>query len=191
MGSGAGQRAQRRSAGHLLPGAGRADRPVLPWPGLCPRPGLGPGAASSATLGRAAGVVGLLTTAADRRVDWVNVGQALQRILLTASACGAAVALHTQPIERPGCAVHPDPAEDGAYPHLVLRSGIVILMAVSVRRDPDDVLFPSGGDQVSTADEPRPGIDRFILRCRSVAGEEVGVPARLGRRPYASVRRTR
>ncbi len=105
---------------------------------------------SSATLGRAAGVVGLLTTAADRRVDWVNVGQALQRILLTASACGAAVALHTQPIELPWLREFiRTQLSDGAYPHLVLRIGIVIQMAVSVRRDPDDVLFPSGGDHVS------------------------------------------
>jgi hypothetical protein len=47
----------------------------------------------------AAGVVCLLTTAADRRVDWVNAGQALQRVLLSASACGVAAALHSQPLE--------------------------------------------------------------------------------------------
>ena len=32
---------------------------------------------------RSAGVVCLLTTAGDRPVDWVNAGQALQRVLLT------------------------------------------------------------------------------------------------------------
>lgn len=98
----------------------------------------------SATWHRAAGVAGLLTTAADRPVDWVNAGQALQRILLTASTSGAAVALHSQPLElawlREFVRTH---LSDGAYPHLVLRIGLVTQVAVSVRRDPSDVLFPA------------------------------------------------
>ena len=102
---------------------------------------------SSATPIRAAGVAGLLTTAADRPVDWVSVGQALQRILLTASACGAAVALHSQPLELPLLREFVrTQLSDGAYPHLVLRIGVVTQVAVSVRRDPGDVLFPAGDD---------------------------------------------
>src|SRR5205814_2519629 len=96
---------------------------------------------------RAAGVVGLLTTAADRPADWVNAGQALQRILLTASTCGAAVALHSQPLELPWLREFiRTQLSDGACPHLVLRIGLVTQVAVSVRRDPGDVLFPIGGD---------------------------------------------
>jgi hypothetical protein len=53
----------------------------------------------TATWARAVGVAGLLT-AADRPADWVNAGQALQRILLAASASGAAVALHSQPLDE-------------------------------------------------------------------------------------------
>ena len=102
---------------------------------------------SSATSIRAAGVAGLLTTAADRPADWVNAGQALQRILLTASASGAAVALHSQPLELPWLREFiRTQLSDGAYPHLVLRIGMVTQMAVSVRRDPGDVLFAPGGD---------------------------------------------
>ena len=101
---------------------------------------------SSAAAFRAAGVVGLLTTTADRPADWVNAGQALQRILLTASACGAAVALHSQPLELPWLRelirTH---LSDDAYPHLVLRIGMVTQVAVSVRRDPADVLLAPGG----------------------------------------------
>jgi Nitroreductase family len=104
---------------------------------------------SPATSHRAAGVAGLLTTAADRPVDWVNAGQALQRILLTASACGAAVALHSQPFELPLLREFVrTQLSDGAYPHLVLRIGLVIQVAASVRRDPGDVLFPAGDDHV-------------------------------------------
>jgi len=101
---------------------------------------------SSARLPRAAGVVGLLTTASDRRVDWVNAGRALQRILLTASTCGAAVALHSQPLELPWLREYiRTQVSDGAYPHLVLRIGMVIQAADSVRRDPNDVLLALGG----------------------------------------------
>jgi Nitroreductase family len=104
---------------------------------------------SSARLPRATGVVGLLTTSADRRLDWVNAGQALQRILLTAAASGAAVALHSQPTELPWLREFiRTQLSAGAYPQLVLRIGVVIQAAASVRRDPDDVLFTSGGGHV-------------------------------------------
>jgi hypothetical protein len=96
---------------------------------------------STAPPFRSAGVAGLLTTAHDRPVDWINAGQALQRILLTASTCGIAAALHTQPLElgwlRESIRAR---LSDGAYPHLVLRFGAVIQTAASVRRPPDDVL---------------------------------------------------
>ncbi|HYA53055.1 MAG TPA: hypothetical protein VEG33_18030, partial [Streptosporangiaceae bacterium] len=45
---------------------------------------------STAPWPRSAGVAALLTTVGDRPVDWVNAGQALQRILLTALRVGAA-----------------------------------------------------------------------------------------------------
>jgi hypothetical protein len=99
---------------------------------------------SPAMSHRAAGVTGLLTTDADRPADWVHAGQALQRILLTASICGAAVALHSQPLELPMLREFiRTQLSDGAHPHLVLRIGLVTQVAVSVRRDPEDVLFPA------------------------------------------------
>ncbi len=90
-------------------------------------------------------MAGLLTTDTDRPAEWVKAGQALQRILLTASTYGAAVALHSQPLELPWLRefVRTE-LTDGAYPHLVLRIGLVTQVAVSVRRDPADVLFPAG-----------------------------------------------
>jgi hypothetical protein len=93
----------------------------------------------------AVGVAALLTTAGDRPADWVNAGQALQRILLTASSYGAAAALHTQPLElgwlRESIRTR---ISDGAYPQLVLRFGAVVQTAASVRRPPCDVLTASG-----------------------------------------------
>jgi hypothetical protein len=97
---------------------------------------------STAAAVRATGVVGLLTTVMDRPADWVTAGQALQRVLLTASAHGATVALHSQPFELPWLRefirVH---LSDGAHPHLVLRIGTVTQVAISMRREPADVLF--------------------------------------------------
>jgi hypothetical protein len=105
---------------------------------------------STAPWPRSAGVAALLTTADDRPVDWVNAGQGLQRILLTAAAFGVAAALHTQPLEfgwlresiRTGLS-------DGAYPQLVLRFGTVIQAEASARRPPDDVLSAAGSEDSS------------------------------------------
>ena len=93
-------------------------------------------------LARSAGVVAVLSTAADRPEDWVSAGQALQRVLLFATNCGVAAALHSQPLEIPQlrdfvgmqfC--------DGAYPQMILRFGATGQAAISVRRPVDDVLF--------------------------------------------------
>ncbi len=121
---------------------------------------------SPATSIRAAGVAGLLTTTADRPADWVSAGQALQRILLTASACGAAVALHSQPLELAWLREFiRTQLSDGAYPHLVLRIGMVTQVAVSVRRDPADVLLAPGGARVSSGgDRVSSGGDRASPR---------------------------
>ena len=98
---------------------------------------------------RSAGVAAVLTTADDHPVDWIGAGQALQRILLTGSACGAAAALHTQPLElgwlRESIRTR---VSDGAYPQLVLRFGTVIQAAASVRRPPGDVLSGSGSEDL-------------------------------------------
>jgi hypothetical protein len=77
-----------------------------------------------------------------------------QQILLTASTCGVAAALHTQPLElswfRESIRTR---LSDGAYPQLVLRFGTVTQTAASVRRTPDDVLTASGGEHRSTSHE--------------------------------------
>jgi hypothetical protein len=98
--------------------------------------------------------VGVLTTTHDRPADWVNAGQALQRILLTASSYGIAAALHTQPLEL-GWLREPIRTQlcDGAHPQLVLRFGVVIQSAISVRRPPDDILRPTGADHLGISDE--------------------------------------
>ena len=109
---------------------------------------------SSAPPFRSAGVAALLTTARDRPEDWINAGQALQRILLTASTCGIAAALHTQPLELGWLRDFiRSRLSDGAYPQLVLRFGAVIQAAASVRRLPEDVLSESGSEDTDARPE--------------------------------------
>jgi len=119
----------------------RAERtfPYFPSPDFARGRGWGQPPLSM-PAGRSAGVVCLLATSANRPADWVNAGQALQRILLTAAAWGVAVALHSQPFElnwgrglirsRPGLC-----------PQLLLRLGTTIQTATSVRRPASSVLF--------------------------------------------------
>jgi len=110
-------------------------------------PRFSPGAPS-----RSAGVVCLLTTAGDRPVDWVNAGQALQRVLLTGATCGVAAALHSQPVELAWLREFIRARlSGGTYPQLVLRLGTVIQTAVSTRRPAASVLFASDGEHPGTS----------------------------------------
>ena len=104
---------------------------------------------SAAARSRAAGAVCLLMTADDRPRDWVNAGQALQRVLLTSATYGVAAALHSQPLELPWLReCIRTQLSDGMHPQLLLRFGTVIQTAVSVRRPPASVLFASGGEHL-------------------------------------------
>lgn len=94
---------------------------------------------------RSPGMVSLLTTAGDTATDWVCAGQALQRVLLTASAAGAVTALHSQPLEFPELREFVHRHLAGGYPQLVLRCGFTSLQTASIRRPLADVLVPEGG----------------------------------------------
>jgi hypothetical protein len=133
-----------------LPATSYPARPVHTFPDFPGRDfargrGWGAPPSSADAAARSAGVICLLTTTGDRPVDWVNTGQALQRILLTSTACGVAAALHTQPLElswlRESIRTQ---LGGGSYPQLLLRLGTVIQAAASVRRPPASVLFRQG-----------------------------------------------
>jgi len=89
-----------------------------------------------------AGVVSVLTTRADLPRDWVSAGQALQRVLLLASSCGLAAALHSQPLEVVNLRDFITTALcDGAYPQMVVRFGTTGQVSATVRRPVEEVLF--------------------------------------------------
>ena len=148
-------RAQEQARWAPPPGSPRRDgvpptaypaRPVRtdpPFPGRDFARGHGWGLAPHGPepLLKSAGVVCLLVTEADHKPDWIGAGQALQRIMLRAATCGAAVALHSQPLEIPELRefvrVH---LSNGAYPQLLLRIGTASQRTTSVRRPVDEVL---------------------------------------------------
>jgi nitroreductase len=98
--------------------------------------------ASTTNVQRSEGAVALLVTSVDQAVDWIRAGQALQRVLLAASAHGVAAALHSQPMELPelrefirvrlSCRAHPQ---------MLLRFGATDKVSASVRRPVEDVLL--------------------------------------------------
>ena len=83
----------------------------------------------------------------------ITTGQALQRILLTASTAGIAAALHTQPLEfgwlRESIRTQ---LSDGACPQLILRLGAVTQTADSVRRPPDDILSGTSIEDINISE---------------------------------------
>lgn len=98
--------------------------------------------AGTGSMPRSAGVVGVLSTPQDHPADWVQAGQALQRVLLLATSCGAAAALHSQPLEVTELrAFIAAVLCDGAFPQMVVRLGTTGQASVSVRRRVDEVLL--------------------------------------------------
>ena len=93
-------------------------------------------------LHHSAGAVALLATSVDEPADWVGAGQALQRVLLVASAHGVAAALHTQPLELPELREFIRIRLSGrAYPQMLLRFGATDQVAASIRRPVEEVLL--------------------------------------------------
>ncbi|GAA2208084.1 nitroreductase [Nonomuraea monospora] len=90
----------------------------------------------------ATGVVAVLTTRSDGREDWIAAGQALQHVLLHASAHGVSAAFHTQALEmdllreflrQELCS--------GEYPQMIMRLGVTFDDDKDVPRRPiSDVL---------------------------------------------------
>ncbi|GII54176.1 NAD(P)H nitroreductase [Planotetraspora thailandica] len=92
-------------------------------------------------LSTATGLVAVLTTPGDTREDWLAAGQALQHVLLHASAYGLSAAFHTQALEMPQLREfirrH---LTAGAFPQMIMRLGFALDDTGSVRRPSSEVL---------------------------------------------------
>jgi hypothetical protein len=153
-----GRRAAEQAAWVVAPDSARHDGippaayPAEPahtepdFPGRDFAAGQGWGLAAPAAAGeRSPGVVCLLATSANEPADWVAAGQALQRVLLRAAACGVAAALHSQPLELPQLRdfIRVQLAAR-AHPQLIIRLGVTRQAgagAASIRRPVGEVLL--------------------------------------------------
>ncbi|MBG0817902.1 nitroreductase family protein [Planomonospora sp. ID82291] len=135
------------------PGSTRADgvpadaypRETAPTePGFAQRDyadGHGWGREADQSLAASTGAVAVLTTSDDTRQAWLSAGQALQRVLLHASAYGASAAFHTQTLELPLLReVIRQELCSGEHPQMIMRLGIALDEAPGVRRALSDTL---------------------------------------------------
>ncbi|WP_221328912.1 nitroreductase family protein [Actinoplanes sp. L3-i22] len=90
--------------------------------------------------------IGLLSTAGDTPRDWLRAGQALQRVLLTATWQGLATMPISQPVEVPAMRKALAGRAAGRFPQIVLRVGYgrVQMPGATPRRSVSEVLIQTG-----------------------------------------------
>jgi nitroreductase len=90
----------------------------------------------------------VLSTVTGTHADWLRAGQALQRVLLTATARGIAASPLTQPLETADAWLVRDPCSPGERPQMILRLGYGLPVPASPRRPVSEVLdeLPPGED---------------------------------------------
>lgn len=82
----------------------------------------------------------VLSTQSSSRSDWLRAGQALQRVLLTATLRGVAASPLTQPLETPDAWLVRDPGSSFEFPQMILRIGYGLPVPHSPRRPVSEVL---------------------------------------------------
>ncbi|MFF4189678.1 Acg family FMN-binding oxidoreductase [Nonomuraea sp. NPDC001831] len=89
----------------------------------------------------AIGVVAVMTTRGDGREEWIATGQALQRVLLHASAHGVSAAFHTQALEMDLLREFlRQELFSGEHPQMIMRLGVTFDDRETPRRPLSDVL---------------------------------------------------
>jgi nitroreductase len=84
----------------------------------------------------------VLTTAGDNRTDWVRAGQALQRVLLTATWLNLATTPISQPVEIPAIRTQLSDTTKGGWAQMGLRIRYGRPAAATPRRPLSEVLLP-------------------------------------------------
>ena len=85
----------------------------------------------------------VLSTATGTRAEWLRAGQALQRVLLTATQRGIAASPLTQPLETNDAWQVRDPVSGRGTPQLILRIGYGLPVPATPRRPVSEVLDTS------------------------------------------------
>lgn len=98
-------------------------------------------AAKDDDLSRGSALLAVLVTPSDGVADWIAAGQALQRVLLTATAAGLQASFLNQPVEIPSMRLQLARRLDlPGPPQLLLRFGYGPSSAPTPRRPIEDVL---------------------------------------------------
>ncbi len=82
----------------------------------------------------------VLSTPSSSWSDWLRAGQALQRVLLTATLRGIAASPLTPPLETPDAWLVRDPRSSFEYPQMILRFGYGVPVPHTPRRPVSEVL---------------------------------------------------
>ena len=82
----------------------------------------------------------VLATRSNERADWLRAGQAMQRVLLTATMRGISASPLTQPLEVPDAWLVRDPRSGIEHPQMILRIGYGLPVPPTPRRPVGDVL---------------------------------------------------
>ncbi|MET8158324.1 hypothetical protein ABZT47_18270 [Sphaerisporangium sp. NPDC005289] len=80
--------------------------------------------------------IAVLTTSGDRPVDWLRAGQALQRVLLLASAHGVSASFLNQPLDLRDMRHRVDPHHRRGHPQMIIRFGYGPNVPRAPRRPP-------------------------------------------------------
>ena len=126
-----------------VPPTAYAAEPVAQPDDLAPRDyDQGRGYGIGEAVENAPGVIGVLVTEGDLQQDWLAAGQALERLLVSASQRGAFAALHSQLTEVPHLRneLRRELCITG-YPQILLRFGYAPEAQHSPRRPVDEVLL--------------------------------------------------
>ncbi len=146
---------------------GRRETDGIPDSALGPRVADGSLPLRDFTLGRPPGQaryaqfetspqLAVLSTRFGGRADWLRAGQALQRVLLVATARGVAVGQLTQALETADAWLVRDPSSGIEYPQMVMRLGYGPPVQASPRRPLSEVM---DGTEVDGAELDGPALD--------------------------------
>ena len=130
---------------------GQRDREGIPDSALGPRSPEGPAPVRDFSSGPRSQPVryawfettpqlAVLSMPSGTRADWLRAGQALQRVLLTATARGISASPLTQPLETRDAWLVRDPRSGSEQPQMILRLGYGLPQPPAPRRPIGDML---------------------------------------------------
>jgi nitroreductase len=82
----------------------------------------------------------VLTTAGDEPLDWLRAGQALERVLLVATAHGVSASFLNQPLDLRDMRRHADPRHRRGHPQMIIRLGYGPSVPRAPRRPVSEIL---------------------------------------------------